>query len=519
MFQSQAFEVSESLALKDTMNNLEKISNHKQVLHPAGDQKVPVVFHVNDELMPEQSTIEQLKNTASDPRVFHHVVALTDVHSKPGRKNPTGTAVATEKYIFPQTVDTAPNCGMRMIKTPFGVDDLAPELIHELFQQLVKTVPTKAHVGKFLPHKTIIEISKRGSAALLEYFRKDVSEIENTMNRGNMFLEEKITDQDLFGAIPKIFFRIAQLRLGIMGAAGNHFLDLMRIDDIFEPEIANKLGVKKDQYVLLLHTGSGMFGQYCSYFYTPKIKEHASQRFVAKLAHQTFKNKDKHWHRQLEKDLGEYEDKKDFYGIDESSDLGRAFQIAHKAAANHGFANRCLIQLNIEATIKKVLGKDLKLPIVHDMTHISIMKEEHFGKNVWLHRNGLVRAYGPEKFKTLNLGQRLYEQTGEPVLIPSSMSTAAYLGVGTDNNESTFYSAPHGTGRSKTKTSDVPRDKDELFEKIKKQNIRLYNAKSKGVVQQDSSHYKDIEKGIEGLRENHVIKPVAKMMPVAVLMY
>jgi tRNA-splicing ligase RtcB (3'-phosphate/5'-hydroxy nucleic acid ligase) len=501
------------------MQNLEKISTHKQILNPSGEQKVPVVFHVNDELMPEQPTIEQLKNAASDSRVFHHVVALTDVHSKPGRKNPTGTAVATEKYIFPQTVDTAPNCGMRMIKTPFEVDDLSTELIHELFQELIKTVPTKAYLGKFLPHRTILEISKRGSVALLEHFKKDTSEIENTMNRGNMFLDEKITDEDLFGAIPKIFFRIAQLRLGIMGAAGNHFLDLMKIDNILEPEIASKLGVKKGQYVFLLHTGSGMFGQYCSYFYTPKIKEHASQRFVANLGHQTFKNKDEDWHRQLEIDLKEYKDKKDFYGIDEKSELGRAFQIAHKAAANHGFANRSLLQLNIEATIHKVLGKEMKLPIVHDMTHISIMKERHFEKDVWVHRNGLVRAYGPEKFKSLRNDQALFEQTGEPVYAPSSMSTAAYLGVGTDENESTFCSAPHGTGRSKTKTSDVPQSKEELFEKMKRQNVRLYNAKSKGVVQQDSSHYKDIEKGLEGLKENHIMKPVAKMMPVAVLMY
>ena len=48
--------------------------------------------------------------------------------------------------------------------------------------------------------------------------------------------------------------------------------------------------------------------------------------------------------------------------------------------------------------------------------------------------------------------------------------------------------------------------------------VKLYNAQSKGVVNQDSGHYKDPTKAIEGMKSNGVMNPVAKMMPVAVLM-
>ena len=51
-----------------------------------------------------------------------------------------------------------------------------------------------------------------------------------------------------------------------------------------------------------------------------------------------------------------------------------------------------------------------------------------------------------------------------------------------------------------------------------KRNVHLYNAKSSGILEQDASHYKDVEPAIKGMAENGVIKPVAKMHPVSVLM-
>ena len=97
------------------------------------------------------------------------------------------------------------------------------------------------------------------------------------------------------------------------------------------------------------------------------------------------------------------------------------------------------------------------------------------------------------------------------------MSTPAYLGVGTDNNESAFFSAPHGTGKAAKKTSEVPKTKEELHQKMAQNNVRLYNAKSKGVLNQDSSHYKSVEPAIKGMEKNGVIKAVARMQPISVL--
>lgn len=486
----------------------------QNLMRPNDKKSLPIYFNMSDELMPGDDSYEKLLKVASDKRAFHHIAALTDIHSKPGRKNPTGSVVATEKELLPQLTDSAPNCGMRLIKTPFFKGDLSKQQLDDLFQEYTKTIPTKTYFGTYFSHKDILEISKRGSEPVLERFGKNKDELDNTMLKGNMFDNQKVTDQELFDSIPSLFFRIAQSRLGILGEAGNHFLDLLLVDDIINKEIADKLGIQKNQYVFLLHTGSGMFGQYSSYFYMPKKKEHLSQKVINVLSRATFLKKNIDWHQTLRKELPLYENSDEFWGIKENSKLYKHFMIANRASANHAFANRTLLQIRVEQGIEKILGKKIELPIVYDMSHIAVMKERHFGKDLWIHRNGSVRAFGPKRMKDT----KLYKETGEPVFLPSSMSTPAYLGVGTDHNKNTFFSAPHGTGKSKTKTSEVPKDKEALHSKMAKRNVHLYNAKSNGILEQDASHYKDVEPAVKGMTENGVIKSVAKMYPISVLM-
>lgn len=496
------------------MYKIIKKGPYQHIMQPNDENSVSVNFNMSDDLMPGDDSYEKLLKIAKDKRVFHHIAALADIHSKPGRKNPTGSVVATKKELLPQLTDSAPNCGMRLIKTPFFKGELSPEKINELFLEYVKIIPTKTLLGTYFSHKDILEISKRGSAPVLERFGKNKSQLENTMLRGNMFGDQKVSNKELFESIPSLFFRIAQLRLGILGEAGNHFLDLLSVDEILDEKISEKLGIKKNQYVFLLHTGSGMFGQYSSYFYMPKKKEHLSQKVINMISRGTFLKKDISWHQILEKELPLYENSEELWGIDENSELFRHFMIANRASANHAFANRALLQVKIEKGIEKILGKKIELPIVYDMSHISVMKERHFDNDVWVHRNGSVRAFGPKRMR----GTKLYEETGEPIFMPSSMSTPAYIGVGTDENEATFFSAPHGTGKSKNKTSDVPSNKEELHSKMAKNNVRLYNAKSTAILGQDSSHYKDVETAVKGMKKNGVLKPIAKMNPISVLM-
>lgn len=496
--------------------NITSLTKYKKIFR-TNKMKVPAVLHVSDELMPGEHTFNQLEDVGSNDCVFHHIAAMNDVHSKPGRKNPTGTVVTSEKYILPQVNDSDPNCGMRFVRTHLDDTNTSPEDIEKLFKALVTVVPTKTWVGTKIPFNLVVDICRMGTSAAIKHFSVEIkNEIENSMSRGNFFGEEKLRE-DIFNVIPKLYLFFAKYRLGLLGAAGNHFLDLMKITDIEDDETARKFNLRKGQYIFMIHTGSGILGQYTMYTYTAKKREHLSTSIMVELGKLSFKTKYKKEFQALTKKVDAYRNgQQDLLTFDGDDMEGKMYMDARNAASNFGNANRMLIAHNVSESIKKILGKDPGFDLLYDMPHIYVGRENHYGKNLWVHRNGTSRAYGPSR-----MGHHpLFSQTGEPAFIPSSMSTSAYLGVGTDANESGFFSSGHGTGKAQTKTeNEVPQSREALFEKMNRKGVKLYNAKSSRVVDQDASHYKNVDAAIETNRQNNVLNPVIKMQPVAVIMY
>jgi tRNA-splicing ligase RtcB (3'-phosphate/5'-hydroxy nucleic acid ligase) len=480
--------------------------------------KVPVVFHVQDELLPADSTLAQLESVASNDGLFRHVAAMADVHSKPGRKNATGTTIASEKFILPQVNDTDPACGMRLIRTNMTEDDLSAEDIDKLFQKLVERVPTKALIGTVLPFHVIVDICRKGVGAAIDHLGIETKfERENSLDRGNFFGKE-VSRKSIYEVIPRLFLFFAKFRSGILGAAGNHFLDLMKITDLEDPILAEKLGIKKGQYVFMVHCGSGILGQYTMYMYTAKKREHRSQALMAWLGRMTFFSPRRRVIDAIAKKIQDFDfgAKEELFTFDGGGEDGNMYMEARNACSNFAHANRAIIAHNVSETIKEVLGRDPGFELVYDMPHILVSEEEHFGSNAWIHRNGTSRAYGPTRMAD----HPTFRDTGEPAFIPTSMSTEAYLCVGTDGNESTFFSCNHGAGKPRQAAeSVVPHNREELDRKLESRGVRLYNGRSSKVIEQDSSHYKNADAVIASVKENDIVKPVAKMQPVAVIMY
>ncbi len=189
---------------------------------------------------------------------------------------------------------------------------------------------------------------------------------------------------------------------------------------------------------------------------------------------------------------------------------------ARAAASNFGVANRAMITHLIAQTIHSVLGREAEMDLLYDMPHIDIARETHYDREVWVHRNGTSRAFGPSRMAH----HPLFSQTGEVAFVPSSMSTAAYIGVGTDENESSFYSSSHGTGKPRDLDKNAaPKNREELMKKVAEHGVKLYNARSSKTVEQDASQYKSVEQAVEDITANNVLRMVAKMHPVAVIMY
>lgn len=498
-------------------NFIQKISSERQEMQTPS-MKVPVVFYVGENLMPSDETLAQLESVAKNNSVFHHIAAMADVHSKPGRKNATGTTIASENFILPQVNDSDPACGMRLVRTNLTEENISSQELEQLFQALVETVPTKKLVGTQIPFDLVIDICRTGIEPLVKHLGIETkNEALNSFNGGNFF-EHIMTREDIFDVIPKLFLFFAEYRLGILGAAGNHFLDLMKVTDIVDPAVAEKLNIQKGQYLLMIHCGSGILGQYTMYMYTAKKREHLSQAIMVELGKLSFQSPLKETYQKIAKKIQDFDygAKEELFTYTGNEPEGEMYMRARKACSNFAHANRATITHNVSEAIKKVLGRDPEFDLLYDMPHILVSEEEHFGKRLWIHRNGTTRAYGPSR-----MGHHpTFKETGEPAFIPISMSSEAYLCVGTDENSSSFFSSNHGAGKAKTKTdSVVPMSKKELYEKLSGKGVKLYNGRSSKVIEQDSAHYKRSEEVIHSVTENHIGKVVAKMQPVSVIMY
>lgn len=494
-----------------------KLSEHKSELK-TDKMQVPVIFHVGEKLMPNVDTLAQLESVASNPSVSQHIAAMADVHSKPGRKNATGTTVVSEKYILPQVNDSDPACGMRLVRLDLDETNITPEEIDRVFQAATKTVPTKKYVGTVLPFHVIVDICRLGIAPLIKYLGiKTKNEAVNSIDRGNFF-QTPPSRLDILRLLPPLFLFFAQFRAGIIGAAGNHFLDLMKVTDIMDEETAKHLNLRKGQYLLMVHCGSGILGQYTMYMFTAKKREHLSTAILMNIGRFFWITPFKKTIQAIAKKIREsdFGKKEPLITFDGDGEDGKLYMQARYACSNFAHANRATITHNFINTAEKVLGRSIEADLLYDMPHILVSQEEHYGKNMWVHRNGTSRAYGKERMAD----HPTFKDTGEPAFIPTSMSTEAYLCVGQDGNVTSFYSCNHGAGKSAKKTEDiVPESKEELHEKLKTKGVKLYNGRSSKVIEQDSSHYKRAEDVIESVVENEVVKPVVKLQPISVIMY
>ena len=365
-------------------------------------------------LLPQDDSFEKLEDIASNPDVlFRHLVAMPDVCSKPGRKNASGTVIVSDKYMLPQINDSDPNCGMRLVKTNLTEDNFTSDDIDKLFQELVRVVPTKKFIGTEVPFDIVVDICRKGTSAMIDYLGiKTKNELANTQCGGNFFAHE-MTRQDIFDVIPKLYLFFARYRLGSLGAAGNHFLDLMKVSDIIDPKIAEIMGLQKGQYLFMVHTGSGILGQYTMYTYTAKKREHLSQSLMVALGKLTFNSKKKDVYRKMQEKIKSHAGGNELLlKYDAAGPNGQMYMDARAAASNFGTANRAVITHNISQAIQKMFGRDIKMDLIYDMPHISISRENYFSQDVYVHRNNTSRAYGPARTNHL-----IYRKTGEPVFI------------------------------------------------------------------------------------------------------
>lgn len=420
--------------------------------------KVPAVLFFSEKTALKKETLRLVEKLAENPGIFDHIAVLSDAHPKPGIINPTGSVVACEKNIIPEVMDAAPNCGMRVILTDLAKQNLTGENINRLFEELRRSIPSKKLIGIPVSFQKVLDVFKKGSLALKNDLNfRTANEVENTYKNGNFFSAGNLpTEKDILQAIPESIVRIAKYRLGLLGATKSHFLSLMSVASVENNELAEKLGLKQGQYVFFMHTGSSIVGRYAASLYTSRKIRSLAQKiilFILKLTTAKIKPEN--------------------------------LETVFRAMGNYGFVNRTLITHKLDQALEKVFGRQVRLELLYDAPHVYFDREEHFGKSVWIHRNGANRAFGPQKMN----GHPVFSKTGEPVLIAPFGDGYGYIGVGTDENQDTFFSANHEIG--KIKDLDIKPDQ--------------YESYAAGVIKE--------------MEENKIIKLVVKLETIKTLTY
>lgn len=304
--------------------------------------------------------------------------------------------------------------------------------------------------------------------------------------------------------------------MGFLGK-GNHFLELQRVSGILDAAAARAWGVEEDALVFLLHCGSGGVGSLVGHFYTPRpayTRAVKMRGFVAlERVRSSFRGRRRRYVKRLLRHLAS--GKRALFHLDAESEEGRTYLAAIRAVANFGFANRTALDAQVRKTISDTLGaRPGEMRVLYDMSHVSIMEEEHYGERLWIHRSGASRAFPSAKLS----GDSPFKATGEPIFLPGSMGDATYLCAPLDGSLKTFCSSSHGAGRKpQDQISEKPRTREELAAKLRKRNVVLYKGFSKGIVNQDPDCFKSVETVVRVMREAQLAKPVARLEPVAVL--
>lgn len=435
---------------------------------------------------------EQVANVATLPGIIGYAMAMPDIHW--GYGFPIGGVAAFDKktgVISPGGVGYDINCGVRLLRTNLEEKDISSrikELVRSLFTNVPSGVGSKGKIR--IDHREVREVLRNGAQWALKNgygWSEDIEKIEENGALGG-------ADPD---QVSKRAIERGRPQLGTLGA-GNHFLEIQVIEDIFDPVAAKTMGIESvGQITIMIHTGSrGLGYQICDD--NVKILGKVTQKYGINIPD-----------RQLACAPVE-------------SPEGKAYYQQMACAANYAWANRQCIMHWVREAFEHVLGKKadmLGMDLIYDVAHNIAKFEDHSiadeRKNVCVHRKGATRAFAP--------GHRdipeIYKNIGQPVIIPGDMGTHSYLLLGTQKAmDETFGSTCHGAGRVLSRSAAMRQTKGRSVDReLAKKGIYVLSASNEVLRQEMPDAYKDIDMVVDAVHEAGISRKVARMRPIGVV--
>jgi len=456
--------------------------------------RVPGMIYASAELLPDienDEAVQQVANVACLPGIVNYSLAMPDIHW--GYGFPIGGVAATDPengVISPGGVGYDISCGVRLIRTELEFSRVQP-FIKDLVYALFATIP--CGVGSTgplkLPKESMRKLLTRGAQWVIEEGWGKPDDLDFLEERGNL----KSADETEVSHEAK---ERGKDQLGTLGS-GNHFLEIQRVETIYDKNAATIMGLFENQVVVMIHSGSrGLGYQVCDDFLG--IMKTAGKKYAIELPD---------WQLAC---------------APIQSEEGQRYLLAMAAAANFGMANRQLMTHLTREIFQRVFSsspKELGMDVIYDVCHNIAKFEEHRvqgkSRRLCVHRKGATRAF-PAGHPQI---PARYKSIGQPVLVPGDMGRCSYVLVGLPGAmEQTFGSTCHGAGRQMSRTKAIKSSKGRnIKQELEDQNIFACSRGKHTLNEEMSEAYKDVSKVVEICERTGISKKVAKLRPIGVI--
>ncbi len=476
---------------------LEKVDEYRWRIPRSymGGMKVDGRVYADEKLVKTIKTdqsLQQVANVAHLPGIVKYSLAMPDIHW--GYGFPIGGVAATDPedggVVSPGGVGYDINCGVRLVRTNLKTEDVRGKmkaLVAAIFAKIPCGVGEEGKIS--LSPKDEREVLHRGSAWAVENGYGLPQDLEFTEEHGQL----KSANPD---SVSQRAFTRGKRQLGTLGS-GNHFLEIQRVDEIFDPKAAQILGLEKDQITIMIHSGSrGLGHQVCG-------------DYINNLGNVTKKYGFQLPDRQL-------------VCAPVNSKEGQQYLSAMACAANYAWANRqCIMHWTREVfqNFFRMSVGELGLELIYDVAHNIAKLEDHLvdgvSRKLCIHRKGATRAFPPEHAEI----PAKYRSIGQPVLIPGDMGTASYVLVGTQRAmEETFGSTCHGAGRVMSRRAAIRATKGRSLQReLEDQGIFVKYRGRDTLKEEMSEAYKDVNEVVKAAHGAGISLRVAKMKPLGVM--
>jgi tRNA-splicing ligase RtcB len=454
---------------------------------PTGPMRVPGIVYATESLVRDmdEKVREQLTNVATLPGIVKAAYCMPDGHW--GYGFPIGGVAAFDAdragVISAGGVGFDISCGVRTMDTGLAAADVAGRR-EALADALFRTVP--AGIGSrgriHLDAGGMRDMLRGGARWAVERGWGTAADLEFIEEHGSM----AGADPD---EVSEHAIRRQQDEMGTLGS-GNHYLEVQRVAEIFDPVAARAFRLRPDGVVVSVHCGSRGLGH--------QIGTDYLKRMVVSAAGHGIQLPDR-----------------ELACAPIRSDVGRAYLGAMRAATNCALANRQIITHLAREAFRSVFP-GCELPLVFDVSHNTCKVERHVvdgeSRELFVHRKGATRAFGPGHPEL----PEAYRATGQPVIIGGTMGTSSHVLVGTSKGESlSFSSSCHGAGRAMSRHQALRLWQGRsLVDELARRGILIRTRSYRGAAEEAPGAYKDVDAVAGAAHASGISSKVARLEPL-----